>query len=68
MGFDGTLYERFLARSIFHLLTGGLILGAFFMATDMVTTPITQIGRILFGIGCGAITMLVRMKGGYPEV
>lgn len=52
---------------LFHLLTGGLILGAFFMATDMVTTPITRKGRIIFGIGCGIITMLVRLFGGLPE-
>jgi len=42
-------------------------LGAFFMATDMVTTPITKKGRIIFGIGCGFLTMIIRMKGGYPE-
>jgi len=52
---------------LFHILTGGLALGAFFMATDMVTTPITIKGRIIFGIGCGIITMLVRFLGGLPE-
>ena len=52
---------------LFHLLTGGLILGAFFMATDMVTTPLTKKGRIFFGIGCGVITMLIRLLGGLPE-
>ncbi len=52
---------------LFQLLTGGLILGAFFMATDMVTTPLTRKGRIIFGIGCGVITMLIRMVGGLPE-
>ncbi|MCK4798310.1 MAG: RnfABCDGE type electron transport complex subunit D, partial [Spirochaetes bacterium] len=41
--------------------------GAFFMATDMVTTPITIKGRIIFGVGCGVITMLVRLLGGLPE-
>lgn len=52
---------------LFHLLTGGLVLGAFFMATDMVTTPLTLKGRIIFGIGCGILTMLLRMLGGLPE-
>jgi len=52
---------------IYHVLTGGLILGAFFMATDMVTTPITPWGRVVFGIGCGVIVVLVRRWGGYPE-
>lgn len=51
----------------FHLLAGGVILGAFFMATDYVTVPITSQGRIIFGIGCGVITMLIRLYGGYPE-
>lgn len=50
-----------------HLLSGGLILGAFFMATDMVTTPITGFGKILFGIGAGILVVWIRMKGGYPE-
>lgn len=52
---------------IFHLLTGGLFLGAFFMATDWVTTPITKKGRVIFGLGCGILTVLIRLKGGYPE-
>ena len=53
----------------FHLLTGGLILGAFFMATDMVTTPLTKRGMIVFGLGCGLLTMLIRTvtSGSYPE-
>lgn len=51
----------------FHLLTGGLLLGAFFMATDMVTSPITARGMLLFGVGCGLITVLIRLFGGYPE-
>ena len=52
-----------------HLLTGGLVLGAFFMATDMVTTPVTRRGMLVFGIGCGIITMLIRTvkSGAYPE-
>lgn len=52
---------------LFHLMSGGLILGAFFMATDYVTSPLTRRGKILFGAGCGIITFLIRMKGGYPE-
>ena len=50
-----------------HVFTGGLILGAFFMATDMVTTPVTKNGMIIFGFGCGVFTVLIRLFGGYPE-
>ncbi|MBI4653984.1 MAG: RnfABCDGE type electron transport complex subunit D [Nitrospirae bacterium] len=57
----------FTGDPIIHLLSGGLILGAFFMATDYVTCPTIRKGQIIFGIGCGAITMLIRLKGGYPE-
>lgn len=52
---------------VFHLCAGGLLLGAFFMATDWVTSPITKKGRIIFGIGCGLLVVLIRLKGGYPE-
>jgi electron transport complex protein RnfD len=52
---------------VIHLLSGGLMLGAFFMATDYVTCPTVKKGQIIFGIGCGAITMLIRLKGGFPE-
>ncbi|MBD3387202.1 RnfABCDGE type electron transport complex subunit D [candidate division KSB1 bacterium] len=52
---------------LFHLFSGGLMLGAFYMATDMVTSPVTFKGRIYFGIGCGVITVLIREIGGYPE-
>lgn len=52
---------------LYHVLTGGVILGAFFMATDMVTTPVTKSGMAIFGIGCGVITMVIRLWGGYPE-
>ncbi|OGW59945.1 MAG: electron transporter RnfD [Nitrospirae bacterium RIFCSPHIGHO2_02_FULL_42_12] len=55
------------ANPVFHLLTGGLIIGAFFMATDMVTCPVTLKGQLLFGFGCGLITIIIRMWGGYPE-
>jgi electron transport complex protein RnfD len=57
----------FSGNMLFHILAGGLILGAFFMATDMVTSPVTFRGRIFFGIGCGVITVLIRQVGGYPE-
>lgn len=53
--------------ALFHLLTGGLMLGAIFMITDMVTSPMTTKGQALFAIGCGALTLLIRIKGGYPE-
>ena len=49
------------------ILTGGVILGAFFMATDYVTGPLTRKGQVIFGIGCGALTMLIRRFGAYPE-
>ena len=52
---------------LFHLITGGLILGAFFMATDMVTSPVTDKGMLIFGFGCGLLTVLIRLFGGYPE-
>ncbi len=51
----------------YQLLSGGLILGAFFMATDYVTTPVTKWGQVIFGIGCGVITIVIRYFGGYPE-
>ncbi|MCM8807728.1 MAG: RnfABCDGE type electron transport complex subunit D [Candidatus Omnitrophica bacterium] len=51
----------------YQIMGGGLILGAFFMATDYVTSPITRKGKIIFGIGCGMITFLIRKWGGYPE-
>ncbi len=50
-----------------HIFSGGLLLGAFFMATDMVTSPITEKGMLIFGIGCGLITAIIRLWGGYPE-
>ena len=52
---------------LFHVVTGGLVLGAFYMATDMVTSPLTDRGMMLFGMGCGAITIVIRLFGGYPE-
>jgi electron transport complex protein RnfD len=49
------------------VLSGGLILGAFFMATDMVTSPLSFRGRVVFAFGCGLLTALIRLFGGYPE-
>ncbi len=49
------------------ILSGGLFLGAFFMATDYVTSPTTPNGRLLFGLGCGILTVLIRIYGGFPE-
>lgn len=52
---------------LFHLLAGGLVLGAFFMATDPVTSPVTPLGRWIFGIGAGVILVVIRLYGGLPE-
>ncbi|MDD7761878.1 MAG: RnfABCDGE type electron transport complex subunit D [Firmicutes bacterium] len=52
---------------LYHLLGGGLLLGACFMATDFVTAPLSSTGRIIFGIGCGILTALIRIKGGMAE-
>jgi electron transport complex protein RnfD len=57
----------FTGDPIFHMMAGGLILGAFFMATDMVTIPMTRGGQLIFAAGAGAITVLIRLVGGYPE-
>ena len=57
-GFDGM---------IFHLCAGGVMLGAFFCATDYVTSPTLPKGKIIFGIGCGLFTMLIRIFASYPE-
>ena len=62
------LFEGFDAlRALSLILSGGLFLGAIFMATDYVTSPITSKGKIIFGIGCGALCMLIRQFGSYPE-
>ncbi len=60
---DGTHY----VDPLFHLVTGGLMLGAIFMATDMVTSPMAPKGQIIFGLGCGLLTMIIRIFGAYPE-
>ena len=58
--------ERYLSPLV-HVLAGGLVLGAFFMATDMVTSPVTRRGMLIFGVGCGLLTAVIRLWGGYPE-
>jgi len=51
----------------YQLFTGGLMLGAIFMATDYVTSPVTKLGQVVYGIGCGALTVMIRYFGGYNE-
>ncbi|MDR2431352.1 MAG: RnfABCDGE type electron transport complex subunit D [Candidatus Margulisbacteria bacterium] len=53
--------------ALFHLLSGGLLLGAFFMANDYATTPMSTRGKLIFGLGCGVLTSVIRLWGGYPE-
>jgi electron transport complex protein RnfD len=60
-------YPESSATGVYHIFAGGLFLGAFFMATDMVTSPITGRGAIIFAIGCGVITSVIRLWGVYPE-
>lgn len=57
----------FTGNVAFELLSGGLMMGAFFMATDYSTTPVSPNGKIVMGIGCGLMTVLIRVYGGYPE-
>ena len=56
-----------LGLTVKSLFAGGLVLGAFFMATDMVTTPSSPLGQWIFGFGCGLLTIVIRLVGGYPE-
>ena len=58
--------SRFVDPS-FHVIAGGLFIGAFYMATDYVTSPLTVRGMLIFGAGCGIITMVIRLFGAYPE-
>jgi electron transport complex protein RnfD len=58
--------EEFMSP-LFHLCSGGAMLGAIFMATDYVTSPMTKKGMVLYGVGVGAVTMLIRLWGAYPE-
>ncbi|MBN1951620.1 MAG: RnfABCDGE type electron transport complex subunit D [Bacteroidales bacterium] len=55
------------ADPLFHILTGGLLLGAIFMATDYVTSPMTPVGQIIYGVGIALITVIIRVFGAYPE-
>jgi electron transport complex protein RnfD len=52
---------------LFYILSGGLFIGAFFMATDYVTSPITKNGKLIFGFGCGLLTVIIRLYSGLPE-
>ena len=63
----GCLFEKSVYMGLWHVLAGGAILGAFFMATDYVTSPKLPLGQLIFGIGCGVITMCIRCFGSYPE-
>ncbi|MCD6367031.1 MAG: RnfABCDGE type electron transport complex subunit D [Bacteroidales bacterium] len=68
--FTGILYlasPEYYADPVFHLLAGGLMIGAVFMATDMVTSPMSGWGMVIYGIGIGIITVLIRVFGAYPE-
>ena len=56
-----------LLLSMEHILAGGLFIGAFFMATDYTTSPITKKGQAIFALGCGLLTVIIRLYGGYPE-
>jgi Na+-translocating ferredoxin:NAD+ oxidoreductase subunit D len=55
------------AGPLFHLLSGAAVLGAFFIATDYVTSPMHPVGKLIFGAGCGVLTMVIRLWAGYPE-
>jgi len=57
----------FTGAPLYEILLGGLMLGAFFMATDYTTSPVTPKGQILMGCGCGLLTVVIRVYGGYPE-
>lgn len=70
VAFIGTVFVFTLLlgqNPVYHVLSGGLLLGAIFMATDYATTPYTKAGKLVFGIGCGIITVAIRMWGSYPE-
>lgn len=61
------IFRQDLTFATYQILSGGLLLGAIFMATDYVTTPTRKIGKIIFALGCGIITVLIRFWGSYPE-
>ncbi|HPD15188.1 MAG TPA: RnfABCDGE type electron transport complex subunit D [Planctomycetota bacterium] len=65
---EGTRYlVWFGGQPLAEIFAGGLFLGAFYMATDMVTSPVTTRGQVIFAVGCGLLTVLIRRYGGYPE-
>ncbi|NLV37294.1 MAG: RnfABCDGE type electron transport complex subunit D [Clostridiaceae bacterium] len=59
--------QPFTGDYLYHIFSGGLMLGAFFMATDYTTSPMTIKGRLIMGVGCGLLTSVIRLYGGYPE-
>ena len=61
------IVDNSFSMALYQILAGGLVFGAVFMATDYVTTPITRTGKMIFGVGCGLITFLIRYFGNYPE-
>ena len=63
----GDLYYDLFSTGLFHIFAGGVMLGALFMATDPITSPVTPLGKVVFGAGSGLITMLIRLYGGFPE-
>ncbi len=68
--FVGTVFlfaVIFDAQPVHQLLSGGLLLGAIFMATDYSTSPVTELGKVIFAFGCGLITIMIRVFGSYPE-
>ena len=61
------MIKQDLTVALYEILGGGLIIAAFFMITDYVTTPINKLGKMVFAFGCGIITVLIRFWGSYPE-
>jgi len=66
-GFYWLLFPELTINPLLHVVSGGVMLGAFFMATDYVTSPMVKKAQIIFGIGCGVITVVIRLFGSYPE-
>lgn len=61
------IFKGSLTDAVHQLFLGGLMLGAFFMATDYSSSPVTPLGQLIMGFGCGALTSIIRLWGGYPE-